>query len=88
MEIFSMQSDKSIWSQFFSGHFCPGHFFPGHFFSDNGPVSMLFFITKKEFISENNNIVEEKFSFSLSFPHENVIFLTKSSSAIERNHFL
>jgi hypothetical protein len=55
---------------------------------NNGPVSMLFFITKKGFIWENNNNVEEKFSFSSSFPRENVIFLKKNSSAIERNHFL
>jgi hypothetical protein len=42
----------------------------------NGLVAMHFFTTKKEFISENNNIVEEK--FSSSFPRENVIFLKKA----------
>jgi hypothetical protein len=36
--------------------------------STNGPVSILFFITKKEFILENNNIVEEIFPFFKSFP--------------------
>jgi hypothetical protein len=36
--------------------------------SNNGPVSILFFITKKGFISENNNIVEENFLFFKSFP--------------------
>jgi hypothetical protein len=43
----------------------------------NGLLAMLFFITKKELISENNNIVEKKISFSLIFPRENVIFLKK-----------
>jgi hypothetical protein len=40
---------------------------------------MLFFMSKKESISENNNIVEKM--QKCNFPEKN-------SSAIERNHFL
>jgi hypothetical protein len=36
----------------------------------------------KSFISENNNIVEEKFSFSSSFPRENIIYLKKNVTAL------
>jgi hypothetical protein len=43
----------------------------------NGPVFMLFFISKKGFISENNNIAEEIFPCFTSFPQENENFLKK-----------